>query len=476
MKRIFVLSLTAALLGATVAQAQGPADPTRPGTSAASRTQTYDAVIVGAGPAGLVAAMSTIHRLRQDPSIQGRAPRVLVVEKRGDHAGGEALADAESVRATAFSRQQVIGVRPSVVSALATLGFRVPERFRLTDSAAVGGGSGTQPPAVSRDNPGRGLFSESSTHIISINELQHLLSRHAANMGVEFRYGTEVRGVEPGARVTRLLTRAGENGPVERVRARWIIGADGAGGSLRESIGLESHSGVRQGVMVGAWFDGLSPVNRVRYMNDVVPGRTGVLVGANRNQYGLFALPPELASVIDGARAERRDLTAAESRRIHRHIESVAVGLADGAAVPRVSRIMPFPVQLNRMSRTVSNRHRTIMVGDAVRSVNPLTGMGANISMHEGFQAGDAVVRRLRGDRQAMRQMQRRSNQLSTAIHAMSRDFDGAFQPPQSRPRARRPRVRRPVGAPLARRSGNDAHAVRRSMPRRTRLPRPRVR
>lgn len=68
-------------------------------------------------------------------------------------------------------------------------------------------------------------------------QVERLLERRALSSGVEFRYGTELRGLSQDTdHVTAELT--GPDGTATTVRARYLVGADGVRSTVRSALGL----------------------------------------------------------------------------------------------------------------------------------------------------------------------------------------------------------------------------------------------
>jgi 2-polyprenyl-6-methoxyphenol hydroxylase-like FAD-dependent oxidoreductase len=144
--------------------------------------------------------------------------------------------------------------------------------------------------------------------------------------------------------------------------------------------------------MVGVWFKGIRGNNRIVYPSAPGPGNSGVLLGDRSQVYGLFALPSHLGNLLEKAKAQERQLTAAEQSKIMKHCEKVAKKMLSPAEAARVKAdyMLSFPVALNRAQTAVNGR--VVIAGDAVQTVNPYTGMGANVSMQIARLAAKSVV------------------------------------------------------------------------------------
>ena len=427
------LLLALALLAhaGTAARADGPGAP----------AAEYDVVVVGGGPGGLVAALSTMQKLREAPAVArtGRQPRVLVVEKRADLPRLAQFADRTALEGTAFSRQQILGVKPETMQMLRDLGVEIGEEFRgevrEIEAPTRGGGR-------TRDGPRQtGVVLE--TYTIQINELQARLADACRAQGVELRYETGLSNLQErnDDRVgVELETRGGDR---RAIRSRWVIGADGAGSRVRALSGIKTADPDPQGVMVGVWFKGVDGGNRILHRSRDPQGRSGVIIGERQQMYGLFALPPSLAGMVKRAQQERQPLTAVQKSRIMKHAENIAREFlpAGEARALKAEHIQPFEVSLNRSMSAVSFRHKALLIGDAMRTVNPYTGSGANKAMIDGLAAARAILdfekapSRSRGER-VLRQFNKAINLRSREVHAASRNYAYTFGSPERvRPR-----------------------------------------
>jgi 2-polyprenyl-6-methoxyphenol hydroxylase-like FAD-dependent oxidoreductase len=426
---------------------QAFADPKARGAAPHHGTGTaeprYDAVVVGAGPGGLVAAMSAVDRMAARGGATRGRPRVLLVEKRGAFPKDASPQDREALEGSAFSRDQVISLRAAVVRKLEELDFHVPDRFRAkTRQVAWETGVpprtvGTKPAAT---HPLRSVLESESTHTIAINELQKLLLDHAKARGVELEFGCALTDLEPGRDHVRLSLE-NKDGNVRRVRARFVVGADGTQSVVREKARIGQTPTETHGLMMGAWLRRSNAKHELVYQEHAARGKSAVLLGTNDSLYGLFALPPRLARMLEAAKAEKRDLTSAERARIDQHAETVASRMLGRRT--DIERISPFPIKLARAERAASLAHRALLVGDAVQSVNPHTGSGANLAMAHGLRAGETIGRAVGEERRessAARRLERLFRRYSDVAIAGARDvldrsraLAHTFEAPRSR-------------------------------------------
>jgi geranylgeranyl reductase family protein len=279
------------------------------------RVERFDAIVVGAGPAGSTAA----HRLA------AAGARVLLVDKarfpRDKPCGG-----GLTLRAV---RELPVPVDPVVEHVVDRMAFRL----RYGRSFARGRGT----PLILMTQRRR---------------LDHYLAEQAAAAGADFRDGVKVSGVEADEGGVRALV---DGSPVD---AAVLIGADGANGVTARSLGLGGEP------TLGVAFEGNVPygaADRERYRGlalielGTVPGGYGWVFPkgdhVNVGVGGWEHVGPTLRTRLrELCRRHAIDPDAVESLRGHR---------------------LPL-----RRPRAALARGRALLVGDAAGLVDPISGDG----------------------------------------------------------------------------------------------------
>ncbi|MFI8966736.1 FAD-dependent oxidoreductase [Streptomyces sp. NPDC053493] len=180
-----------------------------PGTTdpagTAGTTLDTDVLVVGAGPTGLLLA----------GDLAAAGLRVTLVERRDGGIGN--LTRAFAVHARTLEQLDARGLADELVATGTPLtSLRLFGRLSLDLSRLR-----TRFPFLL---------------ITPQYEVERLLERRALSTGVEFRYGTRLRGLRQDAdTVTAELT--GPDGPVT-LRASYLVGADGVRSTVRDAIGL----------------------------------------------------------------------------------------------------------------------------------------------------------------------------------------------------------------------------------------------
>jgi geranylgeranyl reductase family protein len=281
--------------------------------------ERFDAIVVGAGPAG----STTAYRLAQ----AGR--RVLLVDKarfpRDKPCGG-----GLTIRAV---RQLPVSPDPVVEHVVDRMGFRLRYGTRF-------------------ERRGR----EPLVLMTQRRRLDHYLVEQAVAAGAEFRDGakvTDVRADERGAGATI------DGLPVE---AAALVGADGANGTTRKTLGLGGD------YVLGVAFEGNVAKDLV---GDRFDGIAEVELGTIPGGYGwVFPKGDHVNVGVGGWESEGPTL------REHLRILCKSYGIAEEHVESLRGHRLPL-----RRAGSVAARGRALLVGDAAGLVDPLSGDG----MYEAF-------------------------------------------------------------------------------------------
>ena len=300
-------------------------------------------LVAGAGPAGLAVALE----------LAGRGLTPLILERR--------LVTGSHPRATALSAEtmQLIsgwGAEPEV----RRLGFRC-EHVMSIRSCLTG-------PEIQR------VPFPDHVWACAQDYLETILAKRAATAGAQLRYGAELTGLHP-ADGEMLATVAAPPGPLTTIRARYVVGADGARSTVRQAAGIATSR-------ARAFGDGISILFRSPlrdYTGDPPcmvygigdPSTGGVIVPTDATDRWIRGIPwhPER-----GERLEDYDQ------------ERCTALIRSAAGVP------DLPVQITdirafTMTAAIADHYRAgraVLAGDAAHVFTPASGMGLNLAIHDG--------------------------------------------------------------------------------------------
>ena len=324
-----------------------------------------DLLVVGAGPAGAMAAAT---------AARGGL-RVVLVDKRRlprhkPCGGGMPLPVHAELR----------GLVPDAVVDTRVGWMRHSWRFQQALEAAV-------------DVPGTSPERSRGLWMVQRPRFDQALVQAAAAAGAEVLEGHAFQGLERGPDgVTATLLRSSASGPTRslRLRARHLIGADGAAGGVAACVGLRPDPRVALAIEleVPHCWDPADSLLRP----DLLHLDYGVL---RRGYAWLFPKADHLnigAGLFHGRRRDvRRDPAARQRIRAAIHTTASALGVAPQrlAGLRSYAHPLPFwdgPEPLNTPDG------RILLVGDAAGLINPLFGDGLFHAIRSGRLAAEAVL------------------------------------------------------------------------------------
>jgi menaquinone-9 beta-reductase len=278
---------------------RGTTSPARLASDHLIVTKRSEVIVVGAGPAGIVAAIAARRLDLQVTVLDARIPPI-------NKPCGE-------------------GILPQGVAALRRLGISFPPEstFQFRGIRFVDG-----------EHFARADFAGATGFSVRRVKLHQLLVSHAVEAGVEFRWGTRVMQID-----TEAVTTA-----KERFSYRWLIGADGQNSQVRKWAGLDPRIARRKRFgfcshfQVRPWSD-VAEVHWSRGCQIFITPMAGQEVGvavispdpALRVEEALARFPV-LAEKLRGATQTTRELGDATSLRILPAVTRERVALVGDAS------------------------------------------------------------------------------------------------------------------------------------------------
>ncbi|MFH9864198.1 FAD-dependent oxidoreductase [Streptomyces sp. NPDC017202] len=266
---------------------------------------------------------------------------------------------------------RVAGVEPAIHRAAATLADNhgILQARDLVDDAGEW--------LVKDIDPGGGLarFSPSSWCLCSQNDLEPVLLDHATTLGGDLRYSTELLSFDTDSDGVTALVKNRETGEHTKIRADYLVAADGPRSPVREQLGI-GQSGP------GELFSNVSITFRSRLLADVVgerrfivcyltsPDGDGALLPVDNRENWVFHAPwhPERGETLEDFTDER----CAE------HIRR-AVGRAD-LDIEVTGRAPWHAAQ--RVARGYRSG-RVLLAGDSAHEMSPTGAFGSNTGIQD---------------------------------------------------------------------------------------------
>lgn len=336
-----------------------------------------DVLIVGSGPAGMVAAA----QLSQFPTVTTR-----IVERRE---GRLVIGQADGIQARSVETFQAFGFAERITA----------EAFRITEMAFW---------KPDRDDPSRIVRSAlAPDDATGISEFPHLIVNQARVLDyfAEFMahsparmtpdYGYEFRGlqVEDGdhpVAVTLARTGGADAGAERVVRARYVLGADGARSPVRTSIGCT----MKGDQALHAW--GVMDTLAVTDFPDIrtkcsIQSAAGNILLIPREGGHLFRMYVDLGEVApDDAGAVRKTSLEQIIDRANAILHPYALDVRDVPwhSVYEVGHRLTDRFDDVPLDEVGTRTPRVFIAGDACHTHSAKAGQGMNVSMQDGWNLG----------------------------------------------------------------------------------------
>ncbi|MEU5694163.1 aklavinone 12-hydroxylase RdmE [Actinosynnema sp. NPDC020468] len=215
-----------------------------------------------------------------------------------------------------------------------------------------------------------------------------LLAR-ARELGADIRFRTELRSFEQDATGVTAVLLDRETGVEQRVRARYLVGADGHRGPVREALGIARRGRGPLAHHVGVVFDAelsehiAADKGTLYYLRN--PAFTGAFVATNTMRRNVFTVE------YDPARGESPADFPPE-----RCVELLRVATDVPDLEPSIVDITSWEMAAWLADSFRSGR--VFLVGDAAKVTPPTGGLGGNTAVGDGYDLAWKLAAVLRGE------------------------------------------------------------------------------
>lgn len=322
-------------------------------------TTTHDVLVVGAGPSGLTTALAATRN----------GARVLLVDR---HKGTSVFPKAT-------------GIRPRSMEILRSWGLEEQVRAGAQDTRLLGVASASLVDPCQREvplgAPSDEALSRLSPTTFAISPQDHLepvLLDQLLELGAEVRFHTVLEALVGDADGVTALIRPADNETTYAVRARYVVGADGAESTVRRLAGIGVRHLGSEGEHLAMLFraDLAAHLAGRQYALHMVtkPGVEGVFVpsGQGRWMYDREWHPERGETLLNWPVSRRID----------------TIRRASGVPDLDVDLLGIFPWSFGAAVADRIRDHRIFLVGDAAHRTTPRGATGMNTGIADGHNLG----------------------------------------------------------------------------------------
>jgi 2-polyprenyl-6-methoxyphenol hydroxylase-like FAD-dependent oxidoreductase len=231
-------------------------------------------------------------------------------------------------------------------------------------------------------------------HRVSQKFVEQVLRRHAeAHAGNDIRYGWKLLEFRDTGDHVQALVQPAAGGPPQRVRARFLVGADGPRSLVRNALGIAwgGASGVRRDFMGGQMF---AAYLRAPGFHAVFPhARAWMVVSVNAQRRAFMAS-------VDG------QTEFAFHAAVHEGEDAEHWGEADARRVFAQALGREIPIEVlscgtwtagHSLVAQSFGRGRVLIAGDAAHLFTPTGGLGYNTAVEDAVNLGWKLAQAVRG-------------------------------------------------------------------------------
>ena len=223
--------------------------------------------------------------------------------------------------------------------------------------------------------------------------LEPLLKSRAEELGAHLRFGTEMISFEQDSDGVTALIRDRDSGQVNRVRARYMVGADGSHSRVRQQLGIALHG---RGVIshsVTIYFRAhVGPLLRGRNLS--------VILVRNPTLRGFFRIEKPFESgflvvnTVGDPQHPNTDVSTGLTN--ERSIEYLHAAFGTSDVPATIENVMHWKATADVAERL--QERRVFLAGDAAHVMPPYGGFGGNCGIHDAHNLAWKLAMVLKGE------------------------------------------------------------------------------